>query len=49
LPDAQRDTGEVLNLLADWAPRAADREQILVTTPERLFYSDHARAGDMRE
>jgi 2-pyrone-4,6-dicarboxylate lactonase len=40
LPDGQRDTGEVLNLLADWAPRAADREQILVTTPETLFYRD---------
>lgn len=40
LPDGQRDTGEVLNLLADWAPGAADREQILVTTPERLFYGD---------
>ncbi len=39
LPDGQRDTGEVLNLLADWAPNAADRDQILVQTPEKLFYT----------
>ena len=40
LPDGQRDTGEVLNLLADWAPEAAVREQILVDGPETLFYQD---------
>ncbi|GAB3155210.1 amidohydrolase [Amycolatopsis stemonae] len=40
LPDGQRDTGEVLNLLADWAPDGADRDRILVGTPEKLFYSD---------
>ena len=39
LPDGQRDTGELLNLLADWAPEEADRHQILVEAPERLFFS----------
>jgi 2-pyrone-4,6-dicarboxylate lactonase len=39
LPNGQRDTGELLNLLADWAPDAADRQQILVDTPTRLFFS----------
>jgi predicted TIM-barrel fold metal-dependent hydrolase len=37
LPDGQRDTGEILNLLADWAPAAADRRTILVDGPDRLF------------
>jgi 2-pyrone-4,6-dicarboxylate lactonase len=40
LPDGQRDTGELLNLLADWAPGDADRHQILVESPARLFYAD---------
>ena len=40
LPDGQRDTGEVLNLLGDWAPSPADREQILVRTPETLFFAE---------
>jgi 2-pyrone-4,6-dicarboxylate lactonase len=40
LPDGQRDTGEVLNLLADWAPDEADRHQILAEAPARLFYAD---------
>jgi 2-pyrone-4,6-dicarboxylate lactonase len=40
LPDGQRDTGELLNLLADWAPDEADRHQILVESPEHLFFSD---------
>jgi 2-pyrone-4,6-dicarboxylate lactonase len=40
LPDGQRDTGEVLNLLADWAPDPADRKTILVDGPDRLFFSD---------
>jgi predicted TIM-barrel fold metal-dependent hydrolase len=40
LPDGQRDTGEVLNLLADWAPDATDRYQILVEAPTRLFFAD---------
>jgi predicted TIM-barrel fold metal-dependent hydrolase len=39
LPDGQRDTGELLNLLADWAPDEAVRKQILVDTPQRLFFS----------
>ena len=39
LPDGQRDTGELLNLLADWAPDEAVRNQILVDTPQRLFFS----------
>ncbi|HEX4721358.1 MAG TPA: amidohydrolase family protein [Pseudonocardiaceae bacterium] len=40
LPDGQRDTGELVNLLADWAPSAADRHQILVGAPDRLFFVD---------
>ena len=39
LPDGQRDTGELLDLLADWAPEPADRQRILVDTPTRLFFS----------
>ncbi|HEV7743089.1 MAG TPA: amidohydrolase family protein [Pseudolysinimonas sp.] len=39
LPNGQRDTGELLGLLADWAPDAADRETILVTSPDRLFFA----------
>ncbi len=39
LPDGQRDTGELLNLLADWAPDEADRHQILAESPGRLFFS----------
>jgi 2-pyrone-4,6-dicarboxylate lactonase len=39
LPDGQRDTGELLNLLADWAPNEADRTQILVHAPTALFFS----------
>lgn len=38
LPDGQRDTGEILNLLADWAPDEADRQAILVDGPARLFF-----------
>ena len=40
LPNGQRDTGELLNLLADWAPAEAARRQILVDNPARLFYAD---------
>ncbi len=40
LPDGQRDTGELLNLLADWAPEEADRHRMLVESPEHLFFSD---------
>jgi predicted TIM-barrel fold metal-dependent hydrolase len=39
LPDGQRDTGEILNLLADWAPTAETRQSILVDGPQRLFFS----------
>jgi predicted TIM-barrel fold metal-dependent hydrolase len=38
LPDGQRDTGEILNLLSDWAPDEADRRTILVDGPGRLFF-----------
>ena len=38
LPNGQRDTGEILNLLADWAPQQADRRTILVDGPDRLFF-----------
>jgi len=38
LPDGQRDTGELLNLLADWAPDPADRARILVDSADRLFF-----------
>jgi 2-pyrone-4,6-dicarboxylate lactonase len=38
LPDGQRDTGAILNLLADWAPDEADRRTILVDGPNRLFF-----------
>jgi len=38
LPDGQRDTGEILNLLADWAPDEAARRMILVDGPARLFF-----------
>lgn len=38
LPDGQRDTGEVLNLLAAWAPDEADRARILVASPDTLFF-----------
>ncbi|MFI9383143.1 amidohydrolase family protein [Kutzneria sp. NPDC052558] len=40
LPNGQRDTGELLDLLADWAPAEATRRQILVDNPARLFFAD---------
>jgi 2-pyrone-4,6-dicarboxylate lactonase len=40
LTNGQRDTGEVLNLLADWAPDPADRRRILVESPGRLFFDE---------
>lgn len=40
LPEGGRDTGELLNLLAVWAPDETDRQRILVDAPRRLFYSD---------
>jgi predicted TIM-barrel fold metal-dependent hydrolase len=39
LPNGQRDTGEILNLLADWAPTQEARQSILVNGPTRLFFS----------
>lgn len=39
LPDGQRDTGEILNLLKDWAPDARTRQAILVDGPDQLFFS----------
>ena len=39
LPDGQRDTGEILNVLADWAPAEQARQSILVDGPTRLFFS----------
>jgi 2-pyrone-4,6-dicarboxylate lactonase len=39
LPNGQRDTGELLDLLADWAPDEADRRQILTESPDRLFFT----------
>jgi len=38
LPNGQRDTGEVLNLLGKWASDGATREQILVAGPDQLFF-----------
>jgi predicted TIM-barrel fold metal-dependent hydrolase len=40
LPNGQRDTGELLNLLVEWAPGEADRQLILVENPARLFFAD---------
>ena len=39
LPNGQRDTGEILNLLAGWAPTEDGRQPILVDGPQRLFFS----------
>jgi 2-pyrone-4,6-dicarboxylate lactonase len=39
LPDGQRDTGELLELLADWAPDGRDRHRILVGGPDELFFA----------
>jgi predicted TIM-barrel fold metal-dependent hydrolase len=40
LPDGQRDTGELLNLLATWAPDPDDRRRILCDTPAELFFDE---------
>ncbi len=37
IPEGGKDTGELLNLLADWAPDAEARKRILVTNPAKLF------------
>ena len=39
LPDGQRDTGEVLNLLADWAPDPRDAGAHPRHLPDLLFFS----------
>lgn len=39
LPNGQRDTGEILNLLADWDPTEKALRAILVDGPARLFFS----------
>jgi 2-pyrone-4,6-dicarboxylate lactonase len=39
LPDGQRDTGELLDLLEDWAPDERDRHRILVGGPDELFFA----------
>jgi 2-pyrone-4,6-dicarboxylate lactonase len=37
IPHGGRDTGELLNLLVDWAPDEQARQRILVDNPKRLF------------
>jgi predicted TIM-barrel fold metal-dependent hydrolase len=37
IPEGGRDTGALLNLLADWVPEADARSRILVDNPARLF------------
>jgi len=37
IPDGGRDTGALLNLLADWIPEADARQRILAGNPARLF------------
>jgi predicted TIM-barrel fold metal-dependent hydrolase len=39
LPNGDTDTGELLNLLADWVPDAATRKLILADSPDRLFFA----------
>jgi 2-pyrone-4,6-dicarboxylate lactonase len=40
IPEGGRDTGELLNLLAEWFPDPAVRERILVKNPAKLFGFD---------
>ena len=40
LPNGQRDTGELLNLVAEWAPDEEDRQLIMVDNPARLFFAN---------
>jgi predicted TIM-barrel fold metal-dependent hydrolase len=37
IPEGGKDTGALLNLLADWVPDEGVRTGILVSNPERLF------------
>jgi 2-pyrone-4,6-dicarboxylate lactonase len=47
IPNGDRDTGELLDQLADWAPDASVRQQILVENPRKLF--DFAAVAKTRE
>lgn len=40
IPHGGRDTGELLNLLADWVPDAEAQQRILVDNPRRLYGFD---------
>jgi 2-pyrone-4,6-dicarboxylate lactonase len=40
LPNGKQDTGELLNLLADWAPDETTRQLMLVANPARLFFAN---------
>lgn len=37
IPKGERDTGELLNMLAEWIPDAAVRKQVLADNPSRLY------------
>lgn len=37
IPNGSRDTGELLNMLADWIPDSALRNQVLADNPSRLY------------
>ena len=37
IPNGARDTGELLNMLADWIPDARVRNQVLADNPSRLY------------
>lgn len=37
IPNGQMDTGQLLNLLADWVPDAGERNRILADNPGRLY------------
>ena len=41
IPMGERDTGELLNLLADWVPNEVARNRILASNPGRLYAFDH--------
>jgi 2-pyrone-4,6-dicarboxylate lactonase len=40
IPDGDKDTGELLNLLATWVPDSAALKRVLVTNPVELFSFD---------
>jgi 2-pyrone-4,6-dicarboxylate lactonase len=37
IPEGGKDTGALLNLLAQWAPDTHARQRVLVDNPARLF------------